>query len=65
MTPSKLKNFLVQMGIGESQAESIMSTSSNYQEVIEQVRDWLHSIDAHVDRKIIKLKNFIKHGKQS
>ena len=50
------------MGIGESQAESIMQTSSSYQEVIDQVRDYLHSIDAPVDRKIIKLKNFIKNG---
>ena len=62
MTLSKLKNYLIQLGIGDSKAESIMSTSSNYQDVIDQVRDWLHSIDAPVDRKIIKLKNFIKNG---
>ena len=63
MTPSKLKAFLIQLGIGESQAESIISTSSNYQEVIDQVRDYLTLINAPVGIKIIKLKNFIKNGK--
>ena len=62
MTPSKLKVYLIQLGIGEGQAESIMSTSSSYQDVIDQVRDYLHLIDAPVGTKIIKLKNFIKNG---
>ena len=62
MTPSKLKDYLIQMGIGESQAETIMSTSSSYQDVIDQVRDYLHLINAPVGIKIIKLKNFIKNG---
>ena len=62
MTPSKLKNFLVQLGIGESQAESIMQTSSNYQDVIDQVRDYLHLINALTEPALTKLKNFIKNA---
>ena len=62
MTPSKLKNYLIQLGIGESQAESIMQTSSSYQEVIDQVRDYLHLINAPVGIKILKLKKFIKNA---
>lgn len=63
MTPSKLKDYLIQLGIGEGQAETIMSTSSSYQDVIDQVRDWLHSIDATTEPALTKLKNFIKNGK--
>ena len=63
MTISKLKDFLVQLGIGESQAESILSTSTSYEDLIEQVRDYLHLIDVPVERAIIKLKNFIHNGK--
>ena len=63
MKVSKLKNYLIQLGIGESQTESIMSTSSSYQDVIDQVRDWLHSIDATTEPALTKLKNFIRNGK--
>ena len=59
MTPSKLKNFLIQLGIGETVAESILSTSSCYQDLIDQVRDYLTLIDAPVERAIIRLKKFI------
>ena len=62
MTPSKLKDYLIQMGIGEGQAESIMQTSSSYQDVIDQARDYLNLINAPVERKIIKLKKFIHNG---
>ena len=62
MKVSKLKQYLIQLGIGEGQAESIMSTSSSYQDVIDQVRDYLNLINAPVERKIIKLKKFIHNG---
>lgn len=62
MTISKLKEFLVQLGIGESQAETMLSTSSSYEDLIDQVRDYLHLIDAPVDLKIHQLKNFIHNG---
>ena len=62
MKVSKLKQYLIQLGVGESQAESIMSTSSSYQDVIDQVRDYLNLINAPVERKIIKLKKFIHNG---
>ena len=63
MKVSKLKQYLIQLGIGEGQAESIMSTSSSYQDVIDQVRDWLHLIDATTEPVLTKLKNFIRNGK--
>ena len=63
MTISKLKEFLVQLGIGESQAETMLSTSTCYQDLIDQVRYYLALIDAPVERAIIKLKNFIHNGK--
>ena len=62
MKVSKLKNFLIQLGIEEGQAETILSTSYSYQDVIDQVREYLHLIDSPVDRAIIKLKNFINNG---
>ena len=62
MKVTQLKNFLIQLGIGETQAETILSTSTSYQDLIEQVRDYLHLINAPVDLKIHQLKKFI-HGK--
>ena len=62
MKVTELKNFLIQLGIGEAQAETILSTSSSYQDLIDQVRDYLQLIDAPVERAIIKLKNFIHNG---
>ena len=59
MKISELKDFLVHLGIGESQAETILSTSTSYKELIEQVRDYLTLIDAPVESKIMKLKRFI------
>lgn len=59
MKVSKLKEFLVHLGIGEAQAETMLSTSTCYQDLIDQVRDYLHMIDAPVERTIIRLKNFI------
>ena len=63
MKVSELKDFLVQLGIGESQAETMLSTSTCYQDLIDQVRYYLALIDAPVERAIIKLKNFIHNGK--
>ena len=62
MTASKLKDFLVHLGIGETQAETILSTSTSYEDLIEQVRDYLHLINAPVERKILQLKKFIHNG---
>ena len=62
MKVSKLKDFLIHLGIGEEQAETILSTSTCYQDLIDQVRDYLTLIDAPVERAIIKLKNFIHNG---
>ena len=62
MTASKLKDFLIHLGIGKSQAETILSTSTSYEDLINQVRDYLHLIDAPVERAIIKLKKFIHNG---
>ena len=59
MKVSKLKDYLVFLGIGEAQAETILSTSTSYQNLIDQVRDYLTLIDAPVERKILQLKNFI------
>lgn len=59
MKVSKLKEFLIHIGIGEAQAETMLSTSTCYQDLIDQVRDYLHMIDAPVERTIIRLKNFI------
>ena len=59
MKVSKLKQFLIQLGIEEGQAETILSTSYSYQDVIDQVRDYLTLIDAPVERAIIRLKKFI------
>ena len=63
MKVSELKDFLVQLGIGEIQAETMLSTSTCYQDLIDQVRYYLALIDAPVERAIIKLKNFIHNGK--
>ena len=62
MKVTELKNFLVHLGIGETQAETILSTSTCYQDLIDQVRDYLTLIDAPVERKILQLKNFIHNG---
>ena len=62
MKVNELKNFLIQLGIGETVAETMLSTSSCYQDLIDQVRDYLTSIDAPVERKILKLKKFIHNG---
>ena len=62
MKVSKLKDYLVFLGIGETQAETILSTSTSYQDLIDQVRDYLTLIDAPVERKILQLKNFIHNG---
>ena len=62
MKVSKLKDYLVFLGIGEAQAETILSTSTSYQNLIDQVRDYLTLIDAPVERKILQLKNFIHNG---
>ncbi len=62
MKVSKLKDYLVYLGIGEQQAETILSTSSSYKDLIEQVRDYLHMIDAPVESKILQLKRFIHNG---
>ena len=62
MKVTELKKFLIQLGIGEAQAETILSTSSSYEDLIDQVRDYLHLIDAPVERAIIKLKKFIHNG---
>ena len=59
MKVSKLKDFLVHLGIGEAQAETMLSTSTCYQDLIDQVRDYLTLIDAPVERAIIRLKKFI------
>ena len=56
MKVSKLKDYLVFLGIGETQAETILSTSTCYQDLIDQVRDYLTLIDAPVERKILQLK---------
>ena len=63
MKVSRLKEKLILLGIGEGKAESILSTSSSYQDVIDQVRDWLHMIDAPVEPKLTQLKNFIRNEK--
>ena len=62
MKVTELKNFLVHLGIGETQAETILSTSTCYQDLIDQVRDYLTLIDAPVERKILQLKKFIHNG---
>lgn len=62
MKVTELKNFLIQLGIGESVAETMLSTSTCYQDLIDQVRDHLTLIDAPVERAIIRLKNFIHNG---
>ena len=62
MKVSKLKDYLVHLGIGETQAETILSTSTSYEDLIEQVRDYLHLINAPVDLKIHQLKKFIHNG---
>ena len=59
MKVTELKNFLVHLGIGEAQAETMLSTSTCYQDLIDQVRDYLTLIDAPVERKILQLKKFI------
>ena len=59
MKISQLKTFIVSLGIGEDQVETILSTSANYEELIQQVRDYLHLIDAPVESKIMQLKRFI------
>ena len=63
MKVSRLKEKLILLGIGEGKAESILSTASSYQDVIDQVRDWLHMIDAPVEPKLTQLKNFIRNEK--
>ena len=62
MKVSELKDFLIHLGIGEAQAETILSTSTSYEDLIEQVRDYLHLINAPVERKILQLKKFIHNG---
>ena len=62
MKVSKLKTFLIHLGIEEGQTETILSTSYSYQDVIDQVRDYLHLIDAPTEPKLTQLKNFIKNG---
>ena len=62
MKVTELKNFLIQLGIGETVAETILSTSSSYEDLIDQVRDYLTLIDAPVERAIIRLKNFIHNA---
>ena len=62
MKVTELKNFLIQLGVGEAQAETILSTSTCYQDLIDQLRDYLHLIDAPVERTIIRLKKFIHNG---
>ena len=62
MKVTELKKFLVQLGIGDSVAETMLSTSSCYQDLIDQVRDYLTLIDAPVERKILQLKKFIHNG---
>ena len=62
MKVSELKDFLIHLGIGETQAETILSTSTCYQDLIDQVRDYLTLIDAPVERAVIKLKKFIHNG---
>ena len=62
MKVSELKDFLVHLGIGETQAETILSTSTSYEDLIEQVRDYLHLINAPVERIILQLKKFIHNG---
>jgi hypothetical protein len=59
MKISQLKTFIVSLGIGEDQVETILSTSTCYEELIEQVRDYLILIDAPVESKIMQLKRFI------
>lgn len=59
MKVTELKNFLIHLGIGEAQAETMLSTSTCYQDLIDQVRDYLTLIDAPVERAIIRLKKFI------
>ena len=59
MKISQLKTFIVSLGIGEQQVETILSTSTCYEELIEQVRDYLILIDAPVESKIMQLKRFI------
>ena len=59
MKVSELKDFLIHLGIGDAQAETILSTSTSYEDLIEQVRHYLHLINAPVERAIIRLKNFI------
>ena len=59
MKISQLKTFIVSLGIGEQQVETILSTSASYEELIEQVRDYLILIDAPVESKIMQLKRFI------
>ena len=59
MKVSKLKNFLIHLGVGEAQAETMLSTSTCYQDLINQVCDYLTLIDAPVERAIIRLQNFI------
>jgi|14BtaG_2_1085337.scaffolds.fasta_scaffold70997_3 hypothetical protein len=59
MKISQLKTFIVSLGIGEDQVETILSTSTCYEELIEQVRDYLTLIDAPVESKIMQLKRFI------
>ena len=62
MKVTELKKFLVQLGIGDSVAETMLSTSSCYQDLIDQVRDYLTLIDAPVERAIIRLKKFIHNA---
>ncbi len=62
MKVSKLKDYLVYLGIGEPQAETILSTSSSYEDLIEQVRYYLDLINAPVESKILQLKRFIHNG---
>jgi hypothetical protein len=59
MKISQLKTFIVSLGIGDQQVETILSTSTCYEELIRQVRYYLHLIDAPVEIKIKQLKHFI------
>ena len=63
MKVSKLKDYLVKLGVGEAQAQTILSTSSSYQDVIDQTREYLHLINAPVGIKILRLKSFIRNEK--